>query len=181
MNGNGLTDVFLHSHILAFLKDHRGLERAVPREYVLSYIRQWDEKITDRELRAAYSMMPEICSCDKGLYLPASTADLQEFERYMRKQALPHFERVKRVRGAYPHLAPGRRYSGRAVLMPKFHPQVPHYDHSQVQPIDFMESNFAPDEYRGFCKGQIVKYIAAIASRVRHLPTCARRIPISNG
>jgi hypothetical protein len=44
--------------------------------------------------------------------------------------------------------------------MPKFKPPVLHYDRGTIQPIDFMESNFTPDEYRGLLKGQIIKYIS---------------------
>ena len=44
--------------------------------------------------------------------------------------------------------------------MPIDHPDVPHYDRAAIQPIDFMESNFTPDEYQGYLKGQVVKYIA---------------------
>lgn len=44
--------------------------------------------------------------------------------------------------------------------MPKYHPPVTHYDRSIIQPIDFMESSFTRDEYRGFLKGQVIKYIS---------------------
>ena len=44
--------------------------------------------------------------------------------------------------------------------MPIDHPDVPHYDRAAIQPIDFMESNFTPDEYQGYLKGQVVKYIS---------------------
>ena len=44
--------------------------------------------------------------------------------------------------------------------MPTNKPHVSHYDRSIMQPIDFMESSFTPDEYRGYLKGQIIKYIS---------------------
>lgn len=44
--------------------------------------------------------------------------------------------------------------------MPSFHPPVSHYDRGTIQPIDFMEGSFTPDEYRGFLKGQIIKYVS---------------------
>jgi hypothetical protein len=40
------------------------------------------------------------------------------------------------------------------------HPPVAHYDRGSVQPIDFMEGNFTADEYLGFLKGQVIKYIS---------------------
>lgn len=44
--------------------------------------------------------------------------------------------------------------------MPANKPPVAHYDRGAIQPIDFIEGSFTPDEYRGFLKGQVIKYIA---------------------
>jgi len=44
--------------------------------------------------------------------------------------------------------------------MPTNKPHVSHYDRSIIQPIDFMESSFTPDEHRGYLKGQVIKYIS---------------------
>lgn len=44
--------------------------------------------------------------------------------------------------------------------MPSIHPPVDHYNRGTIQPIDFMESNFTPDEYRGYLKGNIIKYVS---------------------
>jgi hypothetical protein len=46
--------------------------------------------------------------------------------------------------------------------MPKFKPPVDHYTHGmgEIQPIDFVESSFTPDEYRGCLKGNIIKYLS---------------------
>ena len=43
--------------------------------------------------------------------------------------------------------------------MPKTHPQVSHYGTGSIQPIDFIESTFTPDEYRGHLKACIIKYL----------------------
>ncbi len=51
--------------------------------------------------------------------------------------------------------------------MPANHPPVAHYDRGKVQPIDFMEGSFSPDEYVGYLKGNVIKYI----SRYRHKGT----------
>jgi hypothetical protein len=45
-------------------------------------------------------------------------------------------------------------------MSPIYHPPTRHYDHGAIQPIDFMESFFTPEQYRGYLKGNIVKYIA---------------------
>jgi hypothetical protein len=44
--------------------------------------------------------------------------------------------------------------------MPNIKPPVAHYNRGDIQPIDFIESNFTPDEYKGYLKGQIIKYIS---------------------
>lgn len=44
--------------------------------------------------------------------------------------------------------------------MPKVKPPVPYYDRSAIQPIDFMEAVFTPEEYRGHLKGCVIKYLA---------------------
>ena len=44
--------------------------------------------------------------------------------------------------------------------MPKFHPHVSHYERGAIQAIDFLESDFTPDEYRGHLKACIIKYVS---------------------
>jgi hypothetical protein len=44
--------------------------------------------------------------------------------------------------------------------MPNTHPPVDHYNRGTVQPIDFMEGSFTPDEYRGYLKGNVIKYVS---------------------
>ena len=51
--------------------------------------------------------------------------------------------------------------------MPKNKPDVGHYARGRIEPIDFMEGSFLPDEYRGFLKGNVIKYV----SRYRHKGT----------
>ena len=52
--------------------------------------------------------------------------------------------------------------------MPKTHPKEVHYDRSKIQPIDFMESSFTEEEYVGYLKGQIIKYISRF--RYKNMP-----------
>ena len=44
--------------------------------------------------------------------------------------------------------------------MPKTYPNVQHYNHGILQPIDFIEGSFTPDEYRGYLKGNVIKYVS---------------------
>lgn len=39
-----------------------------------------------------------------------------------------------------------------------FHPA--HYERSPIQPIDFIESALTPEEFRGWIKGSVIKYVA---------------------
>lgn len=36
---------------------------------------------------------------------------------------------------------------------------LPHYQASKIQPIEYMLSEFSPDEFRGMLKGCLLKYI----------------------
>ena len=46
------------------------------------------------------------------------------------------------------------------VNMPENKPPVAHYDRGTIQPIEFIEGSFTADEYRGFLRGNIIKYLA---------------------
>lgn len=58
--------------------------------------------------------------------------------------------------------------------MPEYHPPVPHYSRGSIQPIDFMESSFTPDEYRGFLKGQVIKYVSRYRYKGKPLDDLAK-------
>lgn len=51
--------------------------------------------------------------------------------------------------------------------MPKNKPDVGHYTRGAIEPIDFIEGSFTTDEYRGFLKGNVIKYL----SRYQHKGT----------
>jgi hypothetical protein len=44
--------------------------------------------------------------------------------------------------------------------MPATKPEVSHYNRGSVQLIDFLEANFTPEEYAGYLKGNVIKYIS---------------------
>lgn len=44
--------------------------------------------------------------------------------------------------------------------MPDTKPPVAHYDRGSIQLIDFLEGSFTPGEYRGYLKGQVMKYLS---------------------
>jgi len=59
--------------------------------------------ITDRQFRQIYSQLP-ICTCDKGGFYPTRKEEILEYRDYLRKKAIPLFERFRRVCNAHPGL-----------------------------------------------------------------------------
>lgn len=43
--------------------------------------------------------------------------------------------------------------------MPKKKPDIKYYGHGNMQLIDFLESSFTPSEFRGYLRGNILKYL----------------------
>ena len=87
----------LSNIILSKIKrDHCGKERAITRRELLDYCRVYDSALTDRELRNIYSRLPVISS-NNGIFWPIRESELDEFEQYCRKKALPLFIRFKMV------------------------------------------------------------------------------------
>jgi len=44
--------------------------------------------------------------------------------------------------------------------MPEDKPHVSHYEVAGIQPIDYMEASFTAEEYEGYLKGNVIKYLA---------------------
>ena len=86
---------------------HKGRENAIPRDVILGTLQTWPggEMLGDREMRE-WAVELNVASCDRGYFLINSQADLEAFEAYLRKKAIPLFERVKAMRAAYPEFAP---------------------------------------------------------------------------
>ena len=93
--------------ILAIYKKYySGKENAITRE---EFLRTWKNAysfwgMTDRKFRQIYSKLP-ICTCDKGGFYPIRKEEIEDYREYLRKKAIPLFERFNRVRDAHPELA----------------------------------------------------------------------------
>ncbi len=86
---------------------HKGKEQAIKRKKLLSWCQYWHEpSLTDRELRNIYCQLPVISS-EAGIFWPIRKEELDEFEEYCRKKALPLFIRVKMVMEKHEHLRAG--------------------------------------------------------------------------
>ena len=87
-------------------RDHCGKEKSIKRGELLEYVHWVYGMVTDRELRNVYCQLPVI-SCDKGIFYPIRISELDEFESYIRKKALPLFIRVKMVMEEHENLRAG--------------------------------------------------------------------------
>jgi len=85
-------------------KHHRGKESAIKRKTLLGGINcVYNVNLTDRELRNIYCQLPVISS-EAGIFWPIRQSELDEFEEYCRKKALPLFNRVKMVMEEHKYL-----------------------------------------------------------------------------
>jgi len=99
----------LSESILAILRSyHRGKARAITRKALLTLCYEAGYQVNDRELRAIYAELP-VCTCDKGIFWPETTAELDEYRRYLKAKAIPLFERWNRVAAAHPELIDTRQ------------------------------------------------------------------------
>lgn len=82
---------------------HRGKENAVCRKALLKFCQILLGDVTDREMRKAYSSLP-IVTCEKGVFYPIRSEELEEFRLYLRAKALPMLKRWRTVANAHPDL-----------------------------------------------------------------------------
>ena len=87
----------LSKQILTHLKiEHRGKENAIKRRDLLGYVQHFEPYLTDRELRNIYCQLPVISS-EAGIFWPVRQTELWEFQAYLKKKAIPLFNRFKMV------------------------------------------------------------------------------------
>ena len=94
--------------IMRFLADHRGRDRAIPRQAIEDVLSPYvPYKDVDRAFRKTYSQLP-ICSCPDGLFIPQTVAEVVEFKRYLNAKSGPFVahERVMVIYQARPELVP---------------------------------------------------------------------------
>ena len=94
---------------------HKGKDNAIKRKDLLIYCNCVTHygvpvflvgSLTDRQLRNIYTQLP-VVTCDEGIFWPIRKEELDEFEAYCRKKALPLFIRVKMVMKEHEHLRVG--------------------------------------------------------------------------
>lgn len=87
-------------------KVHQGKENSIKRRDLLIFAHLYNPDLTDRELRNIYCQLPVISS-EVGIFWPIRQSELDEFEAYCRKKALPLFNRVKMVMEKHKNLRAG--------------------------------------------------------------------------
>jgi len=84
-----------------YKKYYSGKGNAIARE---RFLMRHFPLLDDRKFRQIYSELP-IVTCDKGGFYPIRKEEILEYRGYLRKKAIPLFERFRRVCNAHPDLA----------------------------------------------------------------------------
>jgi len=83
-----------------YKKLYPGKESAITRSEFLSKLRSTFHHthlyLSDRQFRQIYSQLP-IVTCDKGGFYPIRKEEILEYRNYLRKKAIPLFNRFKMV------------------------------------------------------------------------------------
>ena len=105
--------VFLRDQIMRVMQGHRGRANAMPRKVLLAELRLYRPSFTDRDCRELYAGLP-ICSCEDGLFLPQTVAEVQDFKAYITKAWGPiqAHRRVGTILSFNPQLAPPAEQMG---------------------------------------------------------------------
>jgi len=87
-----------------YKKNHSGKENAITRlEFISMHSRFGSPPflyVTDRQFRQIYSQLP-IVTCDKGGFYPIRKEEILEYRDYLRKKAIPLFNRYRQVYEAH--------------------------------------------------------------------------------
>lgn len=87
----------LRARLMLLLEHNRGRANAVPREKMLFDLQAYEPTLDDRKFRIVYAGDPKkkgdhgagVCSCSDGLFIPTSSAEVDEFHAYISKQSGP--------------------------------------------------------------------------------------------
>ena len=100
-------NTFLRDQIMRAMQGHKGRTNAMPRKVLLAELRLYRPSFTDRDCRELYAGLP-ICSCEDGLFLPQTVAEVQDFKAYITKAWGPiqAHRRCATIFSFYPKLSP---------------------------------------------------------------------------
>lgn len=106
-------NTFLRDQIMRIMQGCKGRANAMPRKVLLAELRLYRPKFTDRDCRELYVGLP-IASCEDGLFLPQTVAEVQDFKSYITKAWGPiqAHRRCATILSFYPQLAPPAEQMG---------------------------------------------------------------------
>ena len=81
---------------------HLGVDRAIKRKDLLSYLHEQGAKVEDREMRAVIEEIPVICSGPTGYFIAKSEAEVELAIQYLHKKAMPLLKKIRRKKEAHP-------------------------------------------------------------------------------
>ena len=82
--------------------EHLGVDRAIKRKDLLSYLHEQGAKVEDRKMRATVKTMPIICSCEVGYFTAKSYEEVEYSILYRHKKAMALLKDIRDKKGAYP-------------------------------------------------------------------------------
>jgi|GEM_PF-1910896 len=97
----------LRTRFMEIMQRHRGRVSAIDRRKLLYELQCYEPALDDRRFRDLYANLP-VCTCQAGMFLPRTPAEVQEFREYITRgwgHELAH-KRVTIVLAYYPELAP---------------------------------------------------------------------------
>ena len=109
-------NTFLRDQIMRIMQGCKGRANAMPRKVLLAELRLYRPTLTDRDCRELYAGLP-IASCEDGLFLPQTVAEVQEFKAYITKAWGPiqAHRRVGTILAFNPNLAPPAEQLGLGI------------------------------------------------------------------
>jgi hypothetical protein len=93
--------------IMKILQAHIGREYAIKRPDLLAELRKSDDFISDRQMRKSIEkVIPWVCSCAGGYFLPMTDAEVGKAVRYLDKKIYGLYDRRRAILKAHPKVGP---------------------------------------------------------------------------
>ena len=84
-----------------FRTEHIGIDRAIKRKDLLSYLHEQGAQVEDREMRAVIEEMPVICSGPTGYFIARNEAEVELAIQYIHKKVTPLLKKMRDKKEVY--------------------------------------------------------------------------------
>ena len=81
--------------------EHFGMDRAIKRKDLLSWLHEQSAQVEDREMRAVIEEIPVICSGPTGYFIAKNEAEVELAIQYLHKKAMPLLKKMRDKKEAY--------------------------------------------------------------------------------